>query len=384
MLLLPPLGAADPESQILEPYPTNAQASAERLVCGRVEARFTSQGEVAFLSIDAAAVPLAGPANALTLYPDYPHLFDAWDIDRQTLHLGETVTSAAKCEDWAPSQGVGVAFSRSLGEKSRVEIRYWVDPAYPVLQVELVLDWHEQDALLKALFPTEYQGRHARFGTPFNSVLRSQQPGNPQDEAMFESCASRWVTVMDDGQSEGLSLITEDKYGVACREGTIGLSLVRSVRVTGEEGGFAPPVLVPELREGGARNSYSDQGRHTIRYALGSWHAHLPREEQPAAQADLLYTPCVQGAMPSATGLQSLKGGESLVPAWCKPVGPGEWILRLHEVLGRSGSLKVECAEGWSISRTRLDEQVEDGPDGTVAFRAYEIVSLRLKKLSMD
>jgi alpha-mannosidase len=88
--------------------------------------------------------------------------------------------------------------------------------------------------------------------------------------------------------------------------------------------------------------------------------------------------------MPSATGLQSLKGGESLVPAWCKPVGPGEWILRLHEVLGRSGSLEVECAEGWSISRTRLDEQEEEGLEGTVAFRAYEIVSLRLKKLSMD
>lgn len=378
---LPPLSAVDPDG--LTPVEAGAAPEVTRqgLRAGAVEVEFNARGEVEVLRVDGSAQPLTGPANALRLYPDFPHNYEAWDIDRQTLHLGRDVDTPAERVDWTPPAGTaGLAFRRSLGRESSVEIRYWVDPAHPVLQVELELDWNEKDTLLKAMVPTAYRGRFARFGTPFNSVLRGQQPGDPKDEAMFETCASRWMTVMDDGQSEGLSLITENKYGVSCREGMIGLSLVRSALVTGERPGEDGGFLFPELRDGGERNACSDQRVHTIRYALGAWRQDIPRAGQAAVLADLLYMPTLHAARPVTAGLKGLTGGESLVPAWCKPLENGDWILRLHEVLGRSGALDVNLEPGWSVERTRLAEDEVDVCDGSVPFRAYEIISLRLHK----
>lgn len=372
---LPPLSSTDIDSLTVV-NDGRGNASDLALETGRVRAEFNDRGEVTALRVDGGELPLTGTLNGLTLYPDHPHQFDAWDIDRQTLHLGETVESPAERVDWTPEIGVGLAFARDIGSGSRAEIRYWIDPAQPVLQVEMALDWHEENALLKACFPTAYRGRFARFGTPFNSVLRGQQPGDFKDEAMFESCASRWVSVMDDSQSEGLSLITENKYGVSCREGRLGLSLVRSVRVTGEDPGHEK-IFVTSLREGGRRDLLSDHGAHRIRYAVGAHRASQPREETAAALADLLYTPLLKAAESKQAGLLDLAGGDSLVPAWCKPV-EGGWILRLHEVLGRSGAVKLDLAEGWTAQRTDLAES-DQGESGTeFRFRPYEIVSLRL------
>lgn len=360
---------------------TAMQVQDHTLTVERVHAEFSEFGEVTRLVIDGQELPLSGTLNGFSTYADFPHQFDAWDIDRQTLHLEKPVVSTALRTDWQPEQGAGLAFTRKIGDQSEVEVRYWVDPAQPVLQVELVLDWQEDHLLLKAMFPTGYQGRFARFGSPFNSVLRSQQPGDLKDEAMFESCASRWVTVMDDGQSEGLSLITENKYGVSCRDGRLGLSLVRSVPVTGEDDGHRK-IFVPSLREGQPRNPLSDQRVHTIRYALGRYVSTQPREETAAALADILYTPVLKASAPKQAGLLGLSGGESLVPAWCKPLSDGSWILRLHEVFGRSGQIQLTLDEGWCAVKTNLSEVCEERRSETIPFAAYEIVSVKIFRMT--
>lgn len=376
---LPPLSAVRMEEARAVPAGRAPKVERLALACGRVAAVFTQRGEVERLEVDGRTIPFTAPANALTLYPDHPHKYDAWDIDRQTLHLGAAVETPAEPVAWTPERGVGLAFARRIGEHSSVEIRYAIDPAHPVLQVELALDWREEDCLLKACFPTAHRGRFARFGSPYNSVLRSQHPGDPRDEAMFETCMSRWMTVMDDGQSEGMSLVTENKYGVSCREGTVGLSLVRSVRVTGEKPG-GHPAIVDELREGGARQPFTDQGAHTLRYAIAPWRSDTPRVEQAAALADQLFMPMPFAEAPADAGLRGLSGGESLIPAWCKPLENGDWILRLHEVLGRAGEVELNLAGGWSVVRTDLSETPGESTAGPVAFRPYEIVSLRMKR----
>lgn len=381
LVRLPPLSSVDPET--LEPFapaPASEQTDGS-LNSGRVSAVFNDCGEVSELVIDGEVVHLDHPLNRLMLYSDYPHQFDAWDIDRQTLETGVWVDSQAERVDWSPETGIGLAFKRSIGEQSQVEIRYWIDPAQPVLQIELILDWHETDALLKSHFSTKYLGRFARFAAPFGSVLRSQQPGDLKDEAMFEGGGSRWATVMDDSQSRGLSLITENKYGFSCREGRLGLSLIRSVTVTGEDTQHAQ-VVSTSIRDGGQRDAYSDQGMHRIRYAVAAHTAATPREEQAAALADYLYTPLYRSENEGNVGLLGMVGGESLIPAWSKPLGNGDWILRLHEVLGRSGRLQMKLADGWSAERTDLLEQPGDPIKDLLEFRAYEIVSVRLSKQS--
>jgi alpha-mannosidase len=246
-----------------------------------------------------------------------------------------------------------------------------------VLHIELSVDWHEEEVLLKALFPTAHQGRFARYGSPYNSVLRGQLPGDPKDEAMFEVSASRWAVVMDDAQSEGLALLTEAKYGFSCRGGELGLSLLRAAKVTGEDIGHRKGITA-EIRDGDTRPIHSDQGTHVLRYALAAFRADAPRTENPAALAELLYTPLLSAAAAADAGFIGLEGGESLIPVWSKPLPGGSWILRLHETLGRAGCAKLRLQPGWTASRTGLSE-IENLPAGQeIPYRAYENVSLRL------
>lgn len=99
-----------------------------------------------------------------------------------------------------------------MGIRSSVAIRYRVDVFQPIVHVEYDIDRQEEHSLLKVPLPTAYAGHLARFGSPFGSILRGQQAGQSREEAMFESVGSRWDSVSDDGETEGLGIFTEAKY----------------------------------------------------------------------------------------------------------------------------------------------------------------------------
>jgi len=140
-----------------------------------------------------------------------------------------------------------------------------------VLRIRYTLDWHEPRRLHKVHLPTRYTGRDALYGAPFGSTARPQMPTGPLGDAMWEVPASRWAAVTTENARQGLFLVTEAKYGFACRKGELQLSLVRS----------------PKSGEG-----YTDLGQHTIEIALGQFSATAPREEQPfALDAAIPYGP---------------------------------------------------------------------------------------------
>ena len=233
---------------------------------------------------------------------------------------------------------------------------------------------------MKALLPTAFDGRMAGFGAPFGSVLRSQQAGPSRDEAMFEGAASRWAIVSDDSESAGLAVITEAKYGFSCREGTLGVSLLRSPSVTGEDPDHKR-LFLPTLRRGGARPQFSDQGTHLIKLALAFHGPSQPRAHLEPAQAETLFTSPI--ACPTATvdaGLLAIEGGESLIPCWAKPADDGNgWILRLHETLGRRGKARLKLRDGIEGSRLTLaEDSAGTRIKGALEFSPYELISVRI------
>lgn len=378
---LPPLAACDPLSLPALPVPA-PEAGTHHLATARIHATFTPTGEIERLAFDGQPVDITGPLNQLWLYPDRPHQFPAWDIDRQTLALGQPLTTPAEPVPCPCEPGTaGAAFRRPLGTRSQLTVFYRVTPATPALLIEFHIDWHEEDTLLKAHFPTRHQGRSARFGSPYNSVLRGQQPGNPRDEAMFEACASRWATVMDDSQTAGLHLITEAKYGMGCRDGDLHLSLLRSPTTNGEAGD-THRMFPNANRRLTPRDRCTDQGHHIIRLALAPHHPAQPLTETAPALAESLYTPLLPADTPALAGFLGLENAPTLLPAWAKPLEHGAWILRLHETTGRAGTATLRHAEGWTVTRTRLAEDQHTPCDGTVPYRPYEIVSLQFTPTS--
>ncbi len=356
-------------------------ASARSLKSPLVSASFDAKGQISALSFEGGKIPVRGPLGALVVYPDVPHQFEAWDIDLQSLTMGKVAGTSAKAT--VTANGAlerTVEFSRKIGDQSEMLVRYRLDAFQPVLHIEYEIEWHEEQTLLRVLFPTAFDGRMARFGTPFGSVLRSQQAGPPRDEAMFEGAASRWAIVSDDSESAGLAVITEAKYGFSCREGMVGVSLIRSPRVTGEDPDHKR--LFPlALRRGGARPFYSDQGSHSIKLALAYHGTGLPRTQLAPALAETLFTPpvaCRTAAIDS--GFLGLEGGESLIPCWAKPADDGDgWILRLHETFGRRGKVKLKLREGFKAFRLTLAESGTGTPvRGALNFSPYELISVRI------
>jgi alpha-mannosidase len=382
--LAPLSGAPIAELPALKPSQL-VTASEKKIESGNVRVAFDAKGRIAALAFGEKGkneIVRRGPLGDLALFADQPHAFDAWELDRSTLGLGKTVETPADVAvlNAGGFQGV-VEFRRKLGKKSIVAVRYRVDAFQPVLHLEYEIDWHEQETLLKVLFPTAYTGRLARFGAAFGSVQRGQLAGPPRDEAMWESASSRWAIVGDDGEAEGLGVITEAKYGFSCREGELGVSLLRSPRVTGEDPGHGG-LLTRGLRRGGKRDVYSDQGRHVIRLALCFHSPATPRGYLAPTLADTLFTPPITytGNATSA-GLLGLEGLQTLVPAWAKPAADGRgWILRLHETMGRRGKVRIHLAPGLNAYRNNLAEDATDKQSARdFHAKPYELISLRIR-----
>jgi alpha-mannosidase len=378
MVHLPPLtGLPLSECSRERPRVEPARAVGRSLQNGIVSARFGADGWIENLLIDGHAVQLMVGAGALWVYPDRPALFDAWDIDRQTLALGRRLGRPASLQTRNTADGAAMVVTHLVGKKSRVTIRFTLRPGERGLRVDISADWHEPHTLVKMIFPTRYAGRTARFGAPFGSVQRSQQPGRPQDEAMWEVPGSRWAAVTDEGEHDGLFVVTEAKYGFSARDGALGVSLLRTVPVTGFDQKHAAAYPHSLLREPNAPR-LADLGRHEIKLALGRYDTWAPREQHPAALADTLFTPLVPyHGRAVDCGLRGLSGALSLQPCWAKPLGRGRWLVRLHETLGRRGAVQLDLAPGWTACRSDLREGPGVALDrGRIPFHPYEIVSV--------
>ena len=311
------------------------KATATSLESERVRATFNAEGSLVALSVDGRDVAVTG--HRLCAYPDQPATFDAWDVDRTNMVTGHDARFVGKPVVTHDGLVASVAFDYEIAHKSRITVIYSLRAGEGVLRVRYEIDWADPLHWVKGIFSSEYRGREARYGAPFGSVLRGQWSGYPREEAQWEVPGSRWTVVSDDAQSEGLAIISEAKYGFTTRDGTVGVSLLRSALVT-EAGDH------PQIRTTPDRPVHSDLGKHTIDLALSPYAPDLPVHEQPAALADTLFTPCVPYAGETVSaGFERVEGVSSAVPAWAEPV-EGGWVLRLHETLGRRGALQVGLA----------------------------------------
>ncbi len=317
---------------VIAPKATETSIESER-----VRAAFATDGSLTALVIDGKEVAVTG--HTLCAYPDQPATFDAWDVDRGNMVSGHTARFVGKPAVTNDGLVASVAFDYEIAHKSRITVIYSLRAGENALRVRYEIDWQDPLHWLKGIFASEYRGREARYGAPFGSVLRGQWSGYAREEAQWEVPGSRWAVVSDDAQSEGLAIISEAKYGFTTRDGTVGVSLLRSALVTEANDH-------PKIRPTPDRPIHSDLGRHTIDLALTRYTSDLPVHEQPAALADTLFTPCVPyaGEMISS-GFERVEGVSSAVPAWAEPV-EGGWVLRMHETLGRRGALSVGLASG--------------------------------------
>ncbi|MEG2700370.1 MAG: glycoside hydrolase family 38 C-terminal domain-containing protein, partial [Hungatella sp.] len=94
------------------------------------------------------------------------------------------------------------------------------------IDFETVVDWKEQQLLLKVAFPVEICSDKAVYEVQFGNVERPTHKNTSWDEAKFEVCAHKWADLSECGY--GVALLNNCKYGYDIHDSVMRLTLIKS------------------------------------------------------------------------------------------------------------------------------------------------------------
>ncbi|WP_424211458.1 alpha-mannosidase [Streptomyces sp. BI20] len=190
-------------------------------------------------------------ANLLQIHPDFPNMWDAWDVDS---FYRNTVTDLVDVDAVEPVGPDSVLVTRSFGA-SRVEQRLTLAAGSGRLDCVTEVDWHETEKFLKVAFPFDVHAERYASETQFGHLYRPTHTNTSWEAAKFEACHHRFLHVAEPGW--GAALVNDSMYGH---------DVTRSVRADGS--GTTTTVRLSLLRAPRFPDPETDQGRHRFGYAL--------------------------------------------------------------------------------------------------------------------
>ncbi len=205
------------------------EVSAVRLANSWIDVAFDGGGNVVSirdLRADRELVPPGRRAAELTLAPDTPVEFDAWDLEQWTAARARPVGDAVSVEVIESGPLIGaVKVRREFGSS-------WVDQSFVLragsarLDVALEIEWQESEKLLAINFPLDIRADRAACEVQFGHEYRPTHANTSWDDAKFEVCAQRWVDLSEPGF--GAAVLNDGRHGHAVQDGGIRVSLLRA------------------------------------------------------------------------------------------------------------------------------------------------------------
>jgi len=330
---------------------TEMKATPKSLSNGIVNAEFDEYGQLCSMSIHGERMLLSKDkaSSSFSIHDDNPEAYDAWDMDHNIIWMQQNaikepvVLQVVAC---GPLVSILRSEPISIGiNRSSMVIEYRLYAKQDSLQVSCSVDWNETHKTLRYQVQTDYRGDVARFGAPFNFVDRSQIPQTHKEEGQWEVPASRWASILN-GNGDGLSIITQSKYGFRAKMGTLSFSLLRSST-------WPDPI--------------ADKGKHTIKFAISKHQNTFQYLDDgnimipTAAKADCLFTkPLVLPNSPITAIPQPYIQFEELgsaVPSWVMPSKESNsFCIRLHEVAGANTNVSFSTVphKGKVVSKVEI------------------------------
>jgi alpha-mannosidase len=303
--------------------------------------------------------------NRFVLFEDYPHSWDAWDID--PTHLEKFQELPAESIRIAEADSLRVALEMTYHfNESRMTCRASLAADAPLIEFACNVDWQHRHRFLKVEFPVAVRSPEAAFEIQFGHVKRATHFNTSYDIARFESPAHFWADLSEEGY--GVALLNDCKYGHAIHDNVIRLSLLR--------GSTSPD---PE----------ADLGHHTFRYALYP-HTGTLADAQVVRRAQEFNTPWIilPGAASAAQSWLTMDSPHLVIDTVKKAEDSDALIVRLYECHGARGhgSLRTTLPFTRAERVNLLEENAEaiagsDPEMGTVplVFRPFEIITIRLQ-----
>ncbi|MFD9356068.1 alpha-mannosidase [Streptomyces sp. NPDC060031] len=193
-------------------------------------------------------------ANLLQIHPDFPNMWDAWDIDSFYRNkVTDLVERDALEVTEADPDAVTVRVARSFGG-SKVVQAITLRAGAKTVDIVTEVDWRETEKFLKAAFPLDVKAERTASETQFGHVYRATHTNTSWEAAKFEICAHRWIHADEPGW--GVAVLNDSTYGH---------DVTRDVRA---DGGQTTTVRLSLLRAPRYPDPETDQGAHTLRFSL--------------------------------------------------------------------------------------------------------------------
>ncbi|MFF9838288.1 alpha-mannosidase [Streptomyces sp. NPDC013740] len=311
-------------------------------------------------------------ANLLQLHPDFPNMWDAWDVDR---FYRNTVTDLTGVDELTvtadTATAVAVRVTRSFGSSRAVQTLTLAAGARR-LDLDTEVDWHETEKFLKAAFPLDLHTDRYAAETQFGHLHRPTHTNTSWEAAKFEACNHKFVHFEEPGW--GVALVTASTYGH---------DVTRTVR-TGDHG-TTTTVRASLLRAPRFPDPHTDQGVHRFRHALvpGAAIGDAVREGYRINQPER--------RVPGGTDVVPLVSvaDPAVVPSAVKLAddGSGDVVVRLYESGG--GRVRTRLAAGFALAgahrcdlleRPRDEEVRVEGDEVLIELRPFQLLTLRLRR----
>jgi len=234
------------------------------------------------------------------------------------------------------------------------------------LDIRNSIDWHEENRLLKAVFPVGLISKQATYEMPYAAVTRPTTMDTPWEKARWEVPVHKWADLSD--TNRGVSLLNDSKYGMDIHEGLLRLTLLRGATDTDPIG---------------------DRGLHQFVYSIyphpGDWRQGTIREANQLNSPLLwLRTTTHHGPLPPVHSFFSLDADNVVLEAVKQAERGDALVLRLVEYYGSECAVAVRLP--LQPKRATLVNLLEDEQETlpaqnplSVPVRRYEIVSVKVQ-----
>ncbi|MDR0668523.1 MAG: alpha-mannosidase [Treponema sp.] len=175
-----------------------------------------------------------GRFNYFVSAQDVPIVWEAWDIDADwTRYLEEETRLQSTSLVTLGTECCILRRTYLIGKASTLTQDMIVYAAAKRIDFVTRVDWHEKRRLLKVCFDSAIDSAQVRCEVQYGHLLRNTHQNLPQDRAMFEVCAHKWISLEETGS--GLALLNDCKYGHDVNGNRLRLTLLRSPTAPDEE-----------------------------------------------------------------------------------------------------------------------------------------------------
>lgn len=163
-------------------------------------------------------------ANVLTVFEDFPHNFDAWELRKYYKEKKWDVDELVSATPVFDGARAGICIVKKFLTSEIRQTIYLYDNIGRI-DFETDVDWDIEHTCLKVSFPVNIHSTKATYDIQFGSIERNTHENTSWDEAQFEVCAHKYVDVSDAGF--GVTLMNDCKYGHDVNDSVMRLTLLK-------------------------------------------------------------------------------------------------------------------------------------------------------------